>query len=74
MLQSDSGAGTPQLDFEGRRVLLRSNCGGKVTAPNAFAGWMGPLSACSEFIYSISLGARRVSSTPSHPAGFRPAS
>jgi AraC-like DNA-binding protein len=48
MLQSDGGAGTPQLDFEAWRALLRSNCGGevKVTAPNAFAGWMRPISAC----------------------------
>jgi AraC family transcriptional activator of tynA and feaB len=48
MLQSEDGAGTPQLDFEAWRALLRSNCGGevKVTAPKAFAGWMRPLSAC----------------------------
>jgi AraC family transcriptional regulator, positive regulator of tynA and feaB len=48
MFQSDGGAGAPQLDFEAWRALLRSNCGGevKVTAPNAFAGWMRPLSAC----------------------------
>jgi len=48
MLQSDGGAGTPHLDFEAWRALLRSNCGGevKVTAPNAFAGWMRSLSAC----------------------------
>jgi len=48
MLQCDADAGTPQLDFEAWRALLRSNCGGevKVTAPNAFAGWMRSLSAC----------------------------
>jgi AraC-like DNA-binding protein len=48
MLQSDGGTGTPRLGFEGWRALLRSNCGGevKVTAPNAFAGWMRPISAC----------------------------
>jgi AraC-like DNA-binding protein len=47
MLQCDADAGTPQLDFEAWRALLRSNCGGevKVTAPNAFAGWMRRLSA-----------------------------
>jgi AraC family transcriptional activator of tynA and feaB len=48
MLHSDNGARTPQLDFEAWRALLRSNCGGEVevTAPNTFAGWMRPLSAC----------------------------
>jgi AraC family transcriptional regulator, positive regulator of tynA and feaB len=48
MLQSDGVRGAPILDFEAWRALLRSNCGGevKVTAPNAFAGWMRPLSAC----------------------------
>jgi AraC family transcriptional activator of tynA and feaB len=48
MLQSDGVQDTPMLDFEAWRGLLQSNCGGevKVTAPNAFAGWMRPLSAC----------------------------
>lgn len=48
MLQSDGGAGSPQLDFEAWRALLRSNCGGevKVTAPGTLAGWVRPLSAC----------------------------
>ena len=48
MLQSDGVQSAPILDFEAWRALLRSNCGGevKVTAPNAFAGWMRPLSAC----------------------------
>jgi hypothetical protein len=48
MLQRDGIAGTPGLDFDAWRALLRSNCGGevKVTAPNAFAGWMRPLSVC----------------------------
>ena len=47
MLQSDGVQSAPILDFEAWRALLRSNCGGevKVTAPNAFAGWMRPLSA-----------------------------
>jgi hypothetical protein len=47
MLQSDGVEGAPILDFEAWRALLRSNRGGevKVTAPNAFAGWMRPLSA-----------------------------
>jgi AraC-like DNA-binding protein len=48
MLQSDGVQSTSILDFEAWRALLRSNCGGevKVTAPNAFAGWVRPLSAC----------------------------
>jgi AraC family transcriptional regulator, positive regulator of tynA and feaB len=48
MLQSDGVRSTPILDFEARRALLRSHRGGevKVTAPNAFAGWMRPLSSC----------------------------
>jgi AraC family transcriptional activator of tynA and feaB len=47
MLQSDGVQSAPILDFEAWRALLRSNCGDevKVTAPNAFAGWMRPLSA-----------------------------
>ena len=48
MLQSDGVQDAPILDFEAWRGLLRSNCGGevKVTAPDAFAGWMRPVSAC----------------------------
>jgi AraC family transcriptional regulator, positive regulator of tynA and feaB len=47
MLQSDAAGGTPLLDFEAWRALLRSNCGREVevTAPNAFAGWMRPFNA-----------------------------
>lgn len=38
MLQRDGIAGTPRLNFESWRALLRSNCGGEVqvTAPNVF--------------------------------------
>jgi AraC-binding-like domain len=48
MLQSDGVQSAPILDFEAWSALLQSNCGGevKVTAPNAVAGWMRPLSAC----------------------------
>jgi AraC family transcriptional activator of tynA and feaB len=48
MFQRDGIAGTPRLDFDAWRALLRSNCGGevKVTEPNAFAGWMRPSSIC----------------------------
>jgi AraC-like DNA-binding protein len=48
MPRRDGFAGTPRLDFEARRALLRSNCGAEmqVTAPAAFAGWMRPSSVC----------------------------
>jgi hypothetical protein len=48
MQQSGDCLDTPRLDFEAWSALLRSNCGGEVdvTAPNAFAGWMRPLSVC----------------------------
>jgi AraC family transcriptional regulator, positive regulator of tynA and feaB len=48
MFQRDGIVGTPRLDFDAWRALLRSNCGGevKVTAPNAFAGWMRPSNVC----------------------------
>src|SRR6266849_2547150 len=44
--QSGDSLDTPRLDFEAWRALFRSNCGGEVevTEPNAFAGWMRPLS------------------------------
>src|SRR5260221_4620866 len=44
--QSGDSLDTPRLDFEAWRALLRSNCGSEVevTEPNAFAGWMRPLS------------------------------
>jgi hypothetical protein len=47
MLQRDGIAGTPRLNFEAWRALLRSNCGGEVqvTTPKVFAGWMRPLNA-----------------------------
>jgi hypothetical protein len=48
MLQRNGIADTPGLDFDAWRSLLRSNCGGelRVTAPNAFAGWLRPSSVC----------------------------
>jgi AraC family transcriptional regulator, positive regulator of tynA and feaB len=46
--QSDNVGGTPLLDFETWRALLRSSCGRnvEVTTPTAFAGWMRPFNAC----------------------------
>jgi AraC family transcriptional regulator, positive regulator of tynA and feaB len=48
MPQSDDAGGTPSLDFETWRALLRSNCGRdvEVTTPDAFAGWIRPFNAC----------------------------
>jgi AraC family transcriptional activator of tynA and feaB len=48
MPHRDGIAGTPRLDFDAWRALLRSNCGGEVevTAAKAFAGWMRPASVC----------------------------
>ena len=48
MLQSDAAGGTPLLDFEAWRALLRSNFGRdvEVSTPNTFAGWMRPFNAC----------------------------
>jgi AraC family transcriptional regulator, positive regulator of tynA and feaB len=48
MLPSDGVQGTPILDFEAWRALLRSNCGGEVevTAPEVFAGWLRLLNPC----------------------------
>src|SRR5258705_13385783 len=48
MLQNNGVPGAPRLDFEAWRGLLRAKFGGEGggTAPNAFAGWMGPISVC----------------------------
>jgi AraC family transcriptional activator of tynA and feaB len=48
MPQSDDAGGTPFLDFETWRALLRSNSGRdvEVTTPNDFAGWIRPFNAC----------------------------
>src|SRR5262245_3734835 len=48
MPQSDDVGGTPPLDFEAWRALLRSKHGRdvEVTTPNAFAAWMRPFNAC----------------------------
>jgi AraC family transcriptional regulator, positive regulator of tynA and feaB len=48
MLQRHGILGTPGLDFDAWRALLRLNCGGevKVPAPNASAGWIRTSSAC----------------------------
>ena len=45
MLQSDGVPGTPQLDYDAWREMLRSMCGRynpEGVEPNAFAGWVRP--------------------------------
>jgi AraC family transcriptional activator of tynA and feaB len=48
VLKSSDFAGTPQLDCEAWRALIRSDYGGgvRVSEPNAFAAWRRPLSVC----------------------------
>src|SRR5258708_22048987 len=67
MLQSDGVQDAPILDFEAWRDLLRSNCGGevKVTAPDAFAGWMRPVSACGLAAAAVKIEWRSAAGDPS---------
>jgi AraC-like DNA-binding protein len=53
----DFFVGTPQLKLEEWAALLRSTCGGNhgVVEPNAFAGWMRPLS-----VYGIAAAAIKI--------------
>src|SRR5258705_13030552 len=55
--QSGDSLDTPRLDFEAWGALLRSNCGGEVevTEPNAFAGWMGPLSVSGLAAFAVKI-------------------
>ena len=47
MLKSGDFAGTPQLDYETWRALVRSEYGDeKVSEPKVFAAWRRPLSVC----------------------------
>ena len=47
MLESGAFAGTPQLDYETWRALVRSEYGDEnVSEPNVFAAWRRPLSVC----------------------------
>src|SRR5258708_17859499 len=67
MLQSDGVQDAPILDFEAWRDLLRSNCGGevKVTAPDAFAGWIRPVSACGLAAAAVKIQWRSAAGDPS---------
>jgi hypothetical protein len=55
--QSADFVGTPQLDFEAWRAYLRASCGdqAEVAEPDAFAGWMRPLS-----VYGFAAGALKI--------------
>jgi len=46
--ESDELVGTPRLDFEGWRAILRASCGNQpeVIDRDAFSGWIRPLSVC----------------------------
>src|SRR5258706_6503582 len=48
MFESSNLTGTPQLDYEAWRALVREACGGEpgVLQPNDFAGWIRSLSIC----------------------------
>jgi hypothetical protein len=47
MLESGAFVGTPQLDYETWRALVRSEYGDEnVSEPNVFAAWRRPLSLC----------------------------
>jgi hypothetical protein len=57
MLESSDFAGTPQLDYEAWKGLIRSNFGAdpEVSEPNAFAVWRRPLSVCGLAVAAIKL-------------------
>src|SRR3954463_5228395 len=66
MFQSDDDPGAPRLDFEGWRDLLRK-MGGRYysegTEPDAFAGWVCPVSACGFTALDIGCNADRIERT-----------
>jgi AraC family transcriptional regulator, positive regulator of tynA and feaB len=57
MLESGDFAGTPQLDHEAWRALIRSKFGTppEVSEPNAFAVWRRPLSVCGLVAVAIKI-------------------
>ena len=66
MLQSDDFVGSPQLDFGAWRDLLRT-MGGRYysqgTEPDAFAGWVHPVSVCGFTALNIGCNAQRIERT-----------
>jgi AraC-like DNA-binding protein len=66
MHPSDDFPGTPQLDYEAWRDLIRSICGRynpEGIEPNAFTGWARPLSVCGFTALNIGSNAERVERT-----------
>ena len=66
MLQSDGVPGTPQLDYDAWREMLRSMCGRynpEGVEPNAFAGWVRPVRVCGITALNIGCNAHRVERT-----------
>jgi AraC family transcriptional regulator, positive regulator of tynA and feaB len=63
MGQSNDILGTPQLDYEAWRDLLRAMCGRynpEGIEPNAFTGWVRPVSVCGFTALDIGCNAHRI--------------
>jgi AraC family transcriptional regulator, positive regulator of tynA and feaB len=66
MGQSDDILDTPQLDYEAWRDLLRAMCGRdnpEGIEPNAFTGWVRPVSVCGFTALDIGCNAHRIERT-----------
>jgi AraC family transcriptional activator of tynA and feaB len=66
MGQSDDVLGEPQLDYEAWRHLLRSMCGRyslEGIEPDAFTGWLRPVSVCGFTALDIGCNAHRIERT-----------
>ena len=66
MLQSDDNLSPLQLDYDAWREMLRSMCGRynpEGVEPNAFAGWVRPVSVCGFTALNIGCNAHRVERT-----------
>jgi len=66
MGQSDDILDTPQLDYEAWRDLLRAVCGRynpEGIEPNAFTGWVRPVSVCGFTALDIGCNAHRIERT-----------
>ncbi|UVK41259.1 helix-turn-helix domain-containing protein [Mesorhizobium sp. AR10] len=66
MLQSDDFIGSPQLNFEAWRDTLRALCGRynpEGTEPDAFAGWVRPMSVSGFAALDIGCNAERIERT-----------
>jgi AraC family transcriptional activator of tynA and feaB len=66
MGQSDDNFDTPQLDYEAWRDLLRAMCGRynpEGIEPNAFTGWVRPVSVCGLTALDIGCNAHWIERT-----------